>query len=57
MTASSVIARGLSLADLQNSQFVTYQDQTNGLFEAYKDLYSSITANDDDYFINTLLLV
>jgi hypothetical protein len=56
MTASSVIARGLSLADLQNSQFVTYQDQTNGLFEAYKDLYSSITANDDDYFINTLLL-
>lgn len=56
MVASSVIARGMSLADLQNSQFITYQDQQNSIFEAYKDLYSEITKNDDDYFISTLAL-
>lgn len=54
MVASQVIARAMSMADLQNSQFITYQDQQNSIFEAYKDLFSSITANDDDFFINTV---
>lgn len=44
----------MSRADLQNSQFITYQDQQNSLFEAYKDLYSDITKNDDDFFITTV---
>jgi len=51
MIASSIIARAMSLADLQNSQFITYQDQQNSLYEAYKDLYSEITKNDDDYYV------
>lgn len=46
----------MSLADLQNSVFITYQDQQNSLFEAYKDLYSEITKNDNDFYINTIQL-
>jgi len=57
MVASQVMARAMSIADLQNSLIITYQDQQNSLFEAYKDLYSQITDNDDDYFINTIYLL
>ena len=51
MTSKQLADRALSLADLQNSIFITYQDIQNSLNESYRDVYSRITASGDDYFV------
>lgn len=56
MYSSEIIARARSLADIQNSKFITNTDEENALFEAYKDVYSKITDSSDDYYIKTAIL-
>ena len=56
MYSSEIIARARSLADIENSKFITNTDEENALFEAYKDVYSKITDSSDDYYIKTALL-
>jgi hypothetical protein len=53
MKASELNKRARSLADLPNSEFITYDDEKNSLNEAWRNIYAHITDNDDDYFIET----
>lgn len=50
-TASALIERARSLADLVNSKFITYSDEYSSLNESYRDIYSWLCNNDDDYFV------
>ncbi len=56
MTASTLISRAKSLADLQSTDFITYQDKLNSLNESYRDVYSAITEANDDYFLQEEIL-
>jgi len=56
MTASQLIKRARSLADVPNSLFVTHDDEVNSLSESWKDIYSKITDSSDDYFITEVIL-
>lgn len=55
-TASKLVDRARSLADLTNSKFISYQDELSSVNEAYRDIYNWMTNNDDDYFIKTVVL-
>lgn len=52
-TSSSLIARARSLADLPNTDFISYNDEVNSLNEAYRSAYTLLTENNDDYYVNT----
>jgi hypothetical protein len=56
MTASQLIKRARSLADVPNSLFVTHDDEVNSLSESWKDIYAKITDSSDDYFITEVIL-
>jgi len=56
MTASQLIKRARSLADVPNSLFVTHNDEVNSLSESWKDIYAKITDSSDDYFITEVIL-
>ena len=49
-TARGLIDYARSVADLQNTKFITYQDENNLLNEAYRDIYSRYTESDGDYY-------
>ena len=51
MTATQIITRALYLADLHNSDFVTWNDKSQSLFETYRDIYSSYVDSDYDFFL------
>ena len=50
-TASALIERARSLSDLVNSKFITYEDELSSLNESYRDIYSWLCNNSDDYFV------
>jgi hypothetical protein len=50
-TASALIERARSLADLVNSKFISYDDEVSSLNESYRDIYSWLCNNNDDYFV------
>lgn len=52
MKASEIVARARSLADIPNSDFISYADQVESLNEGYRDIYSTLVENDDDYYLN-----
>lgn len=52
-TSTSLIARARSLADLPNTDFISYYDEVNSLNEAYRSAYTLLTENNDDYYVNT----
>jgi hypothetical protein len=56
MTTKDVIDRAVLLADLQNSGYITFEDKTFSLNEAYRDVYEAITKGDDDWFIKSATL-
>jgi len=56
MTASQLIKRARSLADVPNSLFISHDDEVNSLTESWKDIYSKITDSSDDYFITEVIL-
>jgi len=49
-TASGLIAQARSIADLQNSKFVTLDDEVNLLNESYRDVYNRYTESSGDYW-------
>ena len=51
MTANDIILRARSVSDLPASQFVSHLDELNSLNEAWKDVYSALVENDDDYYV------
>lgn len=51
MTASYLIERARSLSDLVNSKFISYEDEVSSLNESYRDIYSWLCNNDDDYYV------
>jgi hypothetical protein len=56
-TSSSLIARARSLADLPNTTFISYDDEVNSLNEAYRQGYTKLTENNDDYYVSTANIV
>jgi hypothetical protein len=56
VTASSMVARAISLADLVNSTFISYDDKMNSMNEAWKDVYNFLTERNDDYFFTLTTL-
>ena len=56
MTTKDVIDRAVLLADLQNSGYITFEDKTFSLNEAYRDIYEEITKGDDDWFLESATL-
>lgn len=49
MRASEIRDRSRSLADLKNSQAITYQDEVRSLNESYKEIYNELCRTDYDY--------
>lgn len=56
MNSTEIIKRARSLADLTNSNFITWDDEVSSLWESWKDIYSKITDSSDDYFISSIIL-
>lgn len=56
MLASEIIKRARSLSDTPNSQFISYDDELESLWESYKDIYSKITDSSDDYYISKAII-
>src|SRR6185369_4590735 len=50
---SELLTDAKSIADLQQTNFVTYQDILSALNEAYRDIYNQYTESDGDYFVQT----
>ena len=56
MTASEIIARARSLADLGNTKFIDHTFELNSLNESWKDIYSVLLENDNDYYVTETTL-
>lgn len=56
MNSLDIIKRARSLADLTNSDFISWDDEVNSLWESWKDIYSKITDSSDDYFIESVII-
>jgi len=55
-TARGLIDYARSLADLQETQFISYDDEINLINEAYRDVYSRYIESDGDYWdIETII--
>ncbi len=53
---SQLLDSARSLADLQNTDFVTYKDTQDALNEAYRDIYNQYTESQGDYFCKEVLI-
>jgi len=49
-TASGLIKDGRRLADLENSKFISHDDEVSLINEAYRDIFSLYTESNGDYF-------
>ncbi len=56
MNSLEIIKRARSLADLTNSDFISWEDEVSSLWESWKDIYSKITDSSDDYFITSVII-
>ena len=50
MLASAIISHGRSIANVPNTSFFTSTDALYSLNESYKDLYSILTRENDDFY-------
>ena len=55
-TAGKLIDYAMSLADLQNSQFISYEDKVNLINESYRDIYSRYVESDGDYYCKDVII-
>lgn len=55
-TARGLIEYARSLADLQNTKFISYSDELILLNEAYRDIYSRYTESDGDFWVTELII-
>jgi len=51
MLASEIISRARSLADLQSSKAISYNDEKNSINEAYKLVYNKLSESNDDFYL------
>ena len=51
MKATDIRARAFNLADLVNSSFPTWNDVSQSIFEAYRDIYAKYTEANSDFFL------
>ena len=54
--ASQIVSRARSVSDLPASKFISHTDELDSLNEAWKDIYSKLTDNDDDYYVTDVNL-
>ncbi|MCQ2082528.1 MAG: hypothetical protein MJZ11_12810 [Lachnospiraceae bacterium] len=52
--SSDILKRASQLADLENSSFISWNEQINLLNEAYRKLYQIVINNSDKYYLKTL---
>lgn len=50
-TARTIVDHARSIADLQETKFISYDDEVNFLNESYKDLYNRYTESSGDYWV------
>lgn len=55
-TASSLIKYARSLADLQNSKVITYEDEINLINESYRDIYNKYIESELDYYTERVVI-
>ena len=55
-TARGIIDNARSLAQLQNTKFISFSDEVNLINEAYRDLYSRYTESDGDYWCTEIVI-
>jgi hypothetical protein len=55
-TASSIIRQARSVADLQETKNISYQDEVDLLNESWRELYSRYTESDSDYWITETVI-
>lgn len=51
---SQLLSTARSLADLQNTDFVTFKDTQDALNESYRDIYNQYTESQGDYFCSSV---
>ena len=56
MKATDIRARAFNLADLVNSTFPTWNDVSQSLFEAYRDIYARYTEANSDFFLQQVVI-
>jgi hypothetical protein len=55
-TARELIEYARSLADLQNTRFISYEDEITLINEAYRDVYNRYTESDGDYWDTEIII-
>jgi hypothetical protein len=55
-TARGLIDYARSVADLQNTKFISFTDELNLINEAYRDIYSRYTESDGDYYCTEIVI-
>lgn len=50
-TARELITQADGIADLQNAEFISYDEKIQALNESYRDLYNQYTENQGDYWV------
>jgi hypothetical protein len=56
MKASDIIKRARGMADVENSSFISWDDEISSLNESWKDIYAYLCESDDDYFVKEIEL-
>ncbi len=56
MTASQIIARARSIADIPFAKYIDHSDELRSINESYRDVYSKLTDNDDDYYVTEVAI-
>lgn len=54
--AVTLVRNARSIADLQDTQFVTYEDIANSLNEGYREIYNKYTESDSDFWIAEVVI-
>jgi len=54
--AVTLVRNARSIADLQGTQFVTYEDTANALNESYREIYNRYTESDSDFWIAEVVI-
>lgn len=52
--ASDILKRAAQIADLENSSFISWNEQINLLNESYRKLYQTVINNNDKYYLKTV---
>jgi len=54
--ARTLVRNARSIADLQETQFISYEDTVNALNEGYREIYNKYTESDSDFWIEEVIV-